>query len=397
MRAFALEQLCQAPTQADEEHVARQRHAGAMVVLFTRYQPDDAAARALCEAEMENVREAIAWAQAHDLALAARLTALVTPAANFTLWRHESTQWLRALETAMHRPEGRALPAAVQAAWWTEFARTGAIRRDPRAAAAAQRALALWDAIGETRQALVAACVCVRSVCAPGADLDRACEDLQKRAAAVPELTVRERLQVHGALVVAATERQDLEAILSGRLTEMALARQLGMEASADAAESNVVFVLHAMGRYAEAAERGRALLARIDASSGSAKGNLPWVLHGLLKALVQMGQLDEAHALVPRAWAACEQFGVPVVAPTVAMLAALRRRFRTAAQLIGHAREAFASRGMTMGVVDRDVVAQVQALAGAALGVAVVETLIERGRALDQAAAAALAAGDER
>jgi predicted ATPase/DNA-binding winged helix-turn-helix (wHTH) protein len=396
MRAYAIEQLGQAPTRDDEEHFVRHRHAGAMLALFTRYQPDDHAAKAQCEAEMENVREAIAWAQAHDLALAARLTALVTPVANFTLWRQESTQWLRALEAAMEQPAGQALPAVVQAAWWTEFARTGAIRRDPRAAAAAQRALALWDAIGDTRQALIAACVCVRSIGAPGPELDRASDALQTRVAALPELTLRERLQVHGALVVAATERQDLGAILSGRLAEMALARQLGLQASADAAESNVVFVLHAMGRYAEAAERGRALLDRIDASSGSAKGNLPWVLHGLLKALVQMGRLDEAHALVPRAWAACEQFGAPVVAPTVAMLAALRQRFEAAAQLIGHASEAFASRGMVLGVVDRDVVAQVHALASAALGAAEVEALVDRGKALDPAAAAALAAGNE-
>ncbi|HKX42888.1 MAG TPA: winged helix-turn-helix domain-containing protein [Burkholderiaceae bacterium] len=366
MRAYAIEQLCQAPAPADEEHIVRRRHAGAMLALFTRYQPDDHVAKAQCEAEMENVREAVSWAQAHDLALAAQLTALVTPTANFTVWRQEATQWLRALEAAMDQPAGQALPAAVQAAWWTEFARTGSIRRDPHAAAAAQRALALWDALGETRQALLAACVCVRSVGAAGPELDRACDDLRSRVAALPELTAREQLQVHGALAVAATERSDLEAILSGRLTEVALARQLGLQATADAAESNVVFVLNAMGRYAEAAERGRALLERIDASSGSAKGNLPWVLHGLLKALVQMGRLEEAHALVPRAWAACEQFGVPVVAPTVAMLAALRRRFETAAQLIGHAREAFASRGMAMSVTDRDGSAQVHALASA-------------------------------
>jgi len=394
MRAYAIEQLCQEPMRPDEEPVVRRRHAGAMLALFVRYQPDDHVARALCEAEMENAREAVAWAQAHDLALAAQLTALVTPTANFTVWRQEATQWLRALEAAMDQPAGQALPAAVQAAWWTEFARTGSIRHDPRAAAAAQRALALWDAIGDTRQALVAACVCVRSIGAPRPELDRACDDLRRRVAALPDLTAREQLQVHGALATAAVARQDLEAILSGRLAEMALARQLGLQGIADAAESNVVFVLLAMERHAEAAERGRALLERIDASSGSAKGNLPWVLHGLLMALVQMGRLDEAHALVPRAWAACAQFGTPVMVPTMAMLAALRRRFETAAHLIGYTLEAFASRGMTLSVADKEGVAQVQALVDAALGAAAVEALIERGRALDQAAAAALAAG---
>ena len=167
MRAYAIEQLRQASTPADEENAVRRRHAAAMLALFSRYQPDNNVAEAQCEAEMVNVREAIAWAQAHDLAVAAQLTAWVTPVTNFTVWRQESTGWLRALEAAMEQPAGQALPAPVQAAWWTEFARTASIRRDPRAAAASQRALALWDTVGDPRRALLAACVCVRSVYGP--------------------------------------------------------------------------------------------------------------------------------------------------------------------------------------------------------------------------------------
>ncbi len=396
MRAFAIEQLRLAAAPADEENTLRRRHAGALFALFARFQPDDHATQALCEAEMENVREAIAWAQAHDLALAAQLTALVTPVTHFSVWRQESTRWLRALEAAMEQPTGLALRATVQAAWWTEFARTSSIRRDPRAAAAARRALALWDAAGDPRQALFAACVNVRSHYAPGADLDRACEELDARSAALPGQTLREQLQVRSALVTAATERADHQAILSGRLAEMALAGQLGLQARVDAAESNVVFVLNAMDRYVEAAQRGRALLERIDAGGGSSKGNLPWVLQGLLRALMMKGGLEEAQALVPRAWAACAHFGVPVTAPTVALLAAMRGRFDTAALLIGYASEAFVSREMTMGDVDQETVVQVQSLTADALGAARAQALVARGRALDEAAAAALAAGDE-
>ncbi|MBZ8141600.1 hypothetical protein CLD22_17050 [Rubrivivax gelatinosus] len=395
MRAFALEQLNQAPARPDEEAAARRRHAGVMKALFSRYPLDDAAAKALCEAEMENVREAILWAQAHDLGLAAELAALAAPVGNFTAWRQESAHWLRALEARMDSPAGEALPAAVQAAWWTEFARTGSIRRDPRSALAARRGLALWDAAGDPRRALHAACVWVRSVCRPGPDLDRACDELQARVDALPALTLRERLQVNGALAVAATEREDLEAILERRLDEIELARQLGLEAVVDGAESNVVFVLIAMGRYDEAAERGRALVRRIDASPGSAKGNLPWVLQGLLTALVRLESLDEAQALVPRAWAACEQFGAPVVAPTVAWLAVLRGRFEAGALLIGHALAAFEAQEMGMDVHDRELLAQIRERAGEALGQAAYERLVGRGRALDGAAAVALASGD--
>jgi len=395
MRAFAAEQWSEAPAMADEQQLMRRRHADVLLALFSRYQMDDRLAKALCEAEMENARDAILWAQTHDLGRAAQLSSLAAQVGNFNAWRQESASWLRALEAQMDQPAGEALPAAVQAAWWTEFARIGSIRRDPQSAVAAQRGLALWDAVGDRRRALFAACVCVRSVCKPGADLDRACDDLQARFDAAPELTLRDRLAVNGALAVAATEREDLEAILSGRLTEIELARQLGLDAVVDGAESNVVFVLIAMGRFAEAAQRGRALLERIDASMGSGKGNLPWVLQGLLTALVQIGSVDEAHALVPRAWAASAQFGAPVVAPMVALLAALRGRFAAAAQLVGHARAAFAAHQMVMDAEDGKVMVQIQTLCSAALGATAFEPLVEQGRSLDDSTALALACGD--
>ncbi|MBC7941034.1 MAG: hypothetical protein H7Z19_14980, partial [Chitinophagaceae bacterium] len=105
------------------------------------------------------------------------------------------------------------------------------------------------------------------------------------------------------------------------------------------------------------------------------------------------LGQLDAAHKLVPRAWAACQQFGAPVVAPTVALLAALRGDFETAARLIGHARAAYAAHEMGIGVNDENMFEQVQTLAGGALNAAALERLVEQGSTLDDAAALALAA----
>ena len=392
MRLYAVEQL---DAQPDEAQAARRRHALAMRALFVRYGPDDPVAKAQCEAELENAREAIAWSRGCDLGLAAELTAHVAPVTNYTVWRLESEQWLRALEPEMTGPVGAALPAAVQALWWTELARASSIRRDPGALVAARRALALWDAVGDARRALFAACVCVRSIDEPGPALDRACEELQARFAATPNLGLRERLQVHGAQVYAATMREDLDAILSGRLAEMELAQQMGHDAIAAGAESNVVFVLNAMNRFDEAAARGRRLLARVDTGAAGAKGNLPWVLQGLLSALVRRGSLDEAHALVPRAWAACQQFGAPVVAPTVSLLAALRGRFETASRLLGHAHAAFAAHEISMDRNDREIVAQVQAIASEALGELAFEAHVEHGRRIDDATALALASGD--
>ncbi len=213
------------------------------------------------------------------------------------------------------------------------------------------------------------------------------------RFTAMPDLGLRERLQVHGALVYAATVREDLDAILRGRLAEMELAQQMGHDAIAAGAESNVVFVRNAINRFDEVAARGRRLLAPVDAGVAGAKGNLPWVLQGLLSALGRRGSLDEAQALVPRAWAACQQFGAPVVAPTVALLAALRGRFGTASRRLGHAQAAFAAREISMDRNDREILALVQAMASEAPGELPFEAHVAHGRRID--AAAALASGD--
>jgi len=394
VRAFALEQLRVQAGADDDEPAVRRRHAAALLALFARREPGPAAAQALDEAEMENAREAIAWAREHELGRAAELTMRVSLVNNFTVWRQESTDWLLALEPMMATPAGLALPAPVQAAWWTELARMLSIRRDRRAAAVARRALALWAPLDEPRHSLFANVVWVRSVGAAGPELDQACTELQARAAALPDLSVRERLQVHGALVLASTEREDLEAVLSGRLTEMTLAQELGLPQMVDAADSNVVFTLNAMNRHAEAAERGRALLARVDAGSASTQGNLPWVLQALLKALVMLGQLEEARALAPRAWSACRRFDTPVVVPTLAQLAALQRRFEVAASLVGYARARFEARNSVLGDVDVQALAQAETAAEAALGAATTQGLVGRGRLLDDADAAALALG---
>jgi predicted ATPase len=391
VRLFALEQL-KTPAGADEETAVRRRHAVAVLALFRRRDPGQAPLQAQCEAEMDNARAAIHWAREHDLGLAAELTVAVALVSNFTVWRQEATDWLLALEPLMDTAAGQALSAPVQAGWWTELARMLSIRRDQRAAAVARRALALWAPLNEARRSLFANVVWVRSVGAAGPELDAACAELQARAAALPDLAPRERLQVHGALAVAAAEREDLPAVLAERLAEMALAQELGLQQVVDAAESNVVFALLAMDRHAEAAERGRALLARVDRGSASTQGNLPWVLQGLLKALVMQQRLDEAQALAPRAWAACRRFDTPVVVPTMAQLAALRGRFDAAANLVGHARARFEARSSALGVVDVQALAQAETLAAAALGTAATQALVQRGRTLEDAEAEVLA-----
>ena len=79
----------------------------------------------------------------------------------------------------------------------------------------------------------------------------------------------------------------------------------MGAQDEADASESNVIHALTALQRHDEAVQRGTDLLARIGARpNGANNGNLPWVLNGLLGALIDSGHLHEAHALLPRTFA---------------------------------------------------------------------------------------------
>lgn len=396
MRVFALEQLAlgSGPTDAQaEEPAVRRRHAQAVLAHLSRHAPGDATTLTACLREMENARTAIAWASRNDLALAVQLSVKVTTLTTFTLWRHESGNWLLALEPLMEQPAGQDLPAELQATWWTERARIAAIRRDANASAPARRAVALWRPLQQPRQLLRATVTLIRSIAVPNAELDRACADLQAILPQIPDLTVRERIAVSGAQVRAAITRGDQAAVLAGRETEAALARQLGERDTVDAAESSIVGVLTALGRPAEAVERGVALLARLE-NDGGRSGNLPWAFSGLIGALLALGRADEARALMPRGLAACRRFATPALVLEMTSLAIVDGRFRDAAALIGYARAVYEARGIEMERREKAQFADKWAQVQHVLTPAVAQASMLRGRTLDDADAEALAVG---
>jgi non-specific serine/threonine protein kinase len=391
MRAYALEQL-----SAHDEHTAiRRRHAAALLGLFSRHSIGNDITLALCLVEMENAREAIVWAREHELGVAARLSALGTFVTTFTVWRHESGNWLLALEPLMDGPGGRDLPAQVQATWWTERARVGAIRRDASARPAARRAMTLWHPLQQPRQLLRATLIWVRSIATADAELDEACAELQAQAAAIADLPLAERLGVQGALTRAAVIRGDTLAALAGREAEVVLARQLGHQDSIDAAESGIVNMLVGLGRHAEAAERGRALMLRLDADGSGRNGNLPWALGALASALLAMGQTGEVRALLPQMLAIGRRFSTVSLVPLLCRLAAAEQRYSTAALLLGYTRQSFESRTMTFERQEEESLDRVFAAASAALGAGPTRALVEQGRSLADEAAEALAAGN--
>jgi len=387
MRAYALEKLAApGPEVADERPSLRRRHAAAVLALFTRGDSD-----AQCLAEMDNAREAFLWARDHELVVAVQLSARVAHETGFTIWRQEVTEWMLALQPAMQDPSGQGLPLQTQAFWWSMLAYVLNVRRDPAARRAAKQAVSLWrqlDRPGDLQAALGA---WVRAITEPGPELDDACEQLMQSEAAVGD-SPRARLRVQGALAEAARVRGDTLALLACREQELLMSHELGWGDMAQAAESNVCAALVELGRHAEAAERGKALLQRIDADGGNSNGNLPWAINVQVEALVSLGRLDEALALVPRSLDAGRRFGTTVAWQGILLIVSAQQRFEAAGRLVGHISRVWAARGASP---DRDELARwegVSAAVQARLGASAAAALAAEGRGLNDEAAEALA-----
>jgi len=385
MRAYALEQLA-SPAAVDESHSLRRRHAAAVLALFTRGDSD-----AQCLAEMDNARDAFLWARRHELAAAAQLSARAAQATGFTVWRQEVTDWMLSLQPAMQQPPGQALPMQTQAFWWSMLAYVLNVRRDTAAGPAAQQAVSLWRQLGQPGELQAALGHWVRSITAPGPELDDACAQLQQSVGAGAD-SPRARLRVQGALAEAARVRGDTLALLACREQELLMARELAWGDMAQAAESNVCAALIALGRHAEAAERGLALLQRIDADGGDTNGNLPWALNVLVEALTALDRLAEARALVPRSLATGRRFGTSVAWQGILALVLAQQRLAAAGRLLGHVSRLWAARGASPDRDERACYERIDAAVQARLGAEPAAALAAEGRGLDDAAAAALA-----
>ena len=383
MRAFALEKLA-----VDEGQSLRRRHAAAMLALFSR---PEAEAQGL--AEMENAREAFLWVRRHDeLALAAPLSARVAQLSKFGIWRQETTDWMVVLRPAMEQPAGQALPLPTQAAWWSTLANLLNVRRSRSAKPAARRAVDLWLALGDPTELQMALVHAVRAVGEAGPELDAACAELQQAVARSGSTPLVE-LRVQGALAEAARLRSDHPALLACREQELRLARELGLHAAAQAAETNICAALIALNRHDEAASRARALLQRIDAAGDDRNANLMWALYMLCEALLLLRAFDEANALIPRLLAAERRFGTNLAWQWVLALLVAQARFDAAARLLGYVQRRQEVDQDTMEELGRQSLKRSATAVRDKLGAEAAAALAAEGRGLDRAAAEALAA----
>jgi non-specific serine/threonine protein kinase len=381
MRAHALAKLGE-----NEHHGARRRHAAAVLALIT--PTDDAA---LWLADMENVREAFLWAREHDLATAAQIGVRAARVMVFTVWRHEVTDWLLALQPAVEANPDR-LPPQVLALFWSMAAYLLGIRGDPSALPAARRAVALWQPLDNATELQIAVVHWVRAFSEPAPELDEACALLQELTAG--DSSAQTQLRLNGALAVAARIRGDTEALLACMEREQLAARELGLQQRVQVAENNICLTLVRLGRFAEGAERTRALLQAIDPDGSGRNGSLPWVLNALVEALVGIGQLDEAAALVPRSLAAGRRFGTTVAWLGILPLLVDQRRVEAAGRLAGYVRRTWTANDTRLDVREVQALAYATEAAEALLGREIAAALAAEGRGLSDEAAQALAGG---
>jgi hypothetical protein len=386
MRTYALEKLL----ESGAAEAVRRRHAEVLHAYLAERHPE-IARHAECLPELDNVREAIAWAQANVLPLAVDLTSYTVRITTFTPWRAQSHAWMTALEPQMDGPQAAAVPAAARVNWWNEFARASISGLCSRCNEIARKATALARIHGDPLLLFHATAALVRSRQDASRELDSACTDLVALMNAFPEWPARTRLIGKGALAVAASRRADYEALLSARHEEMALAKQAGLTQSADAAETNIAMALRALHRYEEALVHARAVVTRLQ---GVNSLNLAWGWESVLASLVQLGRHDEARAAMPEAVAACQAFELPICSWIIAELAFQRGRVEAAARLIGYARNAFEARGMGAGALDAQLQGVVDLIAPH-LDASQMQALAQEGRALTDAQALELSCGE--
>jgi predicted ATPase/DNA-binding winged helix-turn-helix (wHTH) protein len=385
MRAYALEQLA----AGGQEAAVRQRHANALIELFAQHAADDAG-RALCLPEIDNVREALVWAQAQAPALAAALAAHVTYATTFSAWRGQAHAWIAAQEPLMRSAPGEAFDPALRVLWWNAFARSSIISLSVRKAEIARHARRIAQAHGDTLSRHAAANAMIRALDEPGPELDDACAELIALAEAHPQWPAQTRVVGQAALAMAAYARGDHEGLLAARRSEFAIARCAGLQAAADTAQTNVVAALGALGRHEEALEHARSVLDRIDSMPNA---NRVWAWDGFIESLLALDRWQEACAAMPRALETGREFDMPMCIPHLATIALKRARHEAAARLLGYALQAFEARGMAIYDATRVRIRQITAECAAALGSERSATLAEEGRSMgdDEAAAAAL------
>ncbi len=387
MRDYAVRRL----VTSGEEAVHRARHAHALADLARRaIEPViDLGTRALLLAEHDNLREAIAWLLANEPVRAVEMAIWVSASASFTAWRVESMRWLESCEVVV---ESGAMPPPLRARWWSQRGRQRLMSRDPRAREICERALELYRGLGDDMGEFLALGNIVRASFETSDDPEDRCAAMRALLARHPEWPLSSSLQLAGVEALACERRGDFEGRLRHRHEEFDIANRAGLQASADAADTNIVAALIMLGRHEEALTRSRTILERM---AGSDSINAAYAWNGYLGSLVELKRFDEFRTAAPRATRVMRKHGLlPVLADNYALLLAQEGRADDAARMIGHARSAYKAAGMAVEHGTVHNLERAERIARASLDEATFTERVAEGRILDDAAADRLVLG---
>jgi predicted ATPase/DNA-binding winged helix-turn-helix (wHTH) protein len=337
-RAFALERLA----AAGEGHAWRERHARALAEHFRQVFADRFTARLgvdeareMLTLDLDNARDAMAWALASNSMLAV----LLAPALSFVL-RNSGHVEQRKLWEASAAIERTDMPIEDRASWALHAAMFGYRFRESDAVAHAREALSLYRQIADRNGeylTLYIFCVCPHAVSAT------------ERAEALQQMRLLEsadtppQIAYYGAWATAVSERLGTpDAALIAFERALILARASGNSIAAEHSLIGIADVSLAAGRVDAAIQYGRELLAHLERTRN--RNTLAIALVNLVGALLEKEATTEAHRIAVRGWPLGMQFGLqPYWGDYVALLAALEQRFAEAATLLGYANAAYA------------------------------------------------------
>ncbi len=337
-RAYALEKL----QDAGEVDRTRERHAQALLAMFKeaheqRWTMPSQVRIGRCMPDLDNLRAALDWSQ--GAADAAAHIALASVSAGFLVLIGHRVECVRFCEKALSRVDADTPPAVeahMQVVWAMVRSQFSAVE-----SGAIKRAIKLYRNIGDAR-GLYASVADAGLLFAIHGDIEAS------------ERFVRDAALLYDSAWPAKLRWQLLQArnwlhFFSGRYQEgEAVARECLALAEADDDHHLIRYSLvsleryaAAQGNFAEAAERGRALL---DVLRGHQFANHAVVLASYGAALTELGRLDEALPIIREA-AACESRDGTLwqILNAIALLAVKRGRISEAALAHGRSEAMYA------------------------------------------------------
>ncbi|WP_395700192.1 ATP-binding protein [Aquabacterium sp.] len=351
-RAHALEQLA----AAGEQPALRRRHAHAVAHLLAdadaqawagRIGLDAACAR--LEPELDNVREAMAWALAHDPALALAMA----PGMDLALTRDrrpEARAMWEATGALAASPAAEALDDTLRARWSLACAAFWALHKPVPSIAAANEALARFERLGDPQGCYLALAVGVLNR-TPEAEAPYPVHRAAlQRLQALEQPGWPPRVLHAGARAEFFLELfcRDVEATSAAAQRCLVLAQAMGDGAGINAALLNLADLALTAGRAADAVRHGLQLEQRL-AGLRAAQSNLAFARLNLTAACLALDDTALARQVAQRGWPMAPLFDLQDSwSDSLSLLAALEKRPRCAALLRGYGDAAYARSGFT-------------------------------------------------